>query len=69
MLGRGKVEVTYLAEPRGSLGETIGERNGTTPGSDRLGQWHPVDRIEGTGRNEGNAIQFSWWNLLLLVPL
>ena len=29
----------------------------------------PVDRIEGTGRNEGNAIQFSWWNLLLLVPL
>jgi hypothetical protein len=29
----------------------------------------PVDRIEGTGRNEGNAIQFSWWNLVLLVPL
>jgi Protein of unknown function (DUF3311) len=30
---------------------------------------NPVDRIEGTGQNEGNAIQFSWWNLLLLVPL
>jgi len=30
---------------------------------------NPLDRIEGTGRNEGNAIQFSWWNLLLLVPL
>ena len=29
----------------------------------------PVGRIEGTGRNKGNAIQFSWWNLLLLVPL
>gem|GEM_PF-652775 len=29
----------------------------------------PVGRIEGTGRNEGNAIQFSWWNHLLLVPL
>ena len=29
----------------------------------------PVDRIEGTGQNKGNAIQFSWWNLLLLVPL
>jgi len=29
----------------------------------------PVGRIEGTGRNEGNAIQFSWWNLLLLIPL
>ena len=30
---------------------------------------NPVDRIEGTGQDEGNAIQFSWWNLLLLVPL
>jgi len=30
---------------------------------------NPVDRIEGTGRNRGNAIQFSWWNLLLVVPL
>ena len=30
---------------------------------------NPVDRIEGTGRNEGNAIQFSWWNLVLLIPL
>jgi len=30
---------------------------------------NPVDRIEGTGRNEGNAIQFSWWNLLLALPL
>ena len=30
---------------------------------------NPVERIEGTGRNEGNAIQFSWWNLFLLVPL
>ena len=29
----------------------------------------PVGRIEGTGRNKGNAIQFSWWNLLLLLPL
>jgi len=29
----------------------------------------PADRIEGTGQNQGNAIQFSWWNLLLLVPL
>jgi len=29
----------------------------------------PIGSIEGTGRNEGNAIQFSWWNLLLLVPL
>jgi hypothetical protein len=29
----------------------------------------PVDRIEGTGQNEGNAIQFSWWNLVLLIPL
>jgi hypothetical protein len=29
----------------------------------------PVGRIVGTGRDEGNAIQFSWWNLLLLVPL
>ncbi len=28
-----------------------------------------MDRIEGTGRNQGNAIQFRWWNLLLLVPL
>ena len=27
----------------------------------------PLDRDEGTGRNEGNAIQFSWWNLLLLI--
>ena len=24
---------------------------------------------EKSRRNEGNAIQFSWWNLLLLVPL
>ncbi len=30
---------------------------------------NPLGRIEGTGRNEGNAIQFSWWNLLLLLPL
>jgi hypothetical protein len=30
---------------------------------------NPVDRIEGTGQNEGNAIQFSWWNLVLLIPL
>jgi len=30
---------------------------------------NPVDRTEGTGSDEGNAIQFSWWNLLLLVPL
>ena len=29
----------------------------------------PVGRVEATGRNEGNAIQFSWWNLLLLLPL
>jgi hypothetical protein len=29
----------------------------------------PVDRDEGTGHNEGNAIQFSWWNLLLALPL
>ncbi len=28
----------------------------------------PVDRVEGR-QNEGNAIQFSWWNPLLLVPL
>ena len=30
---------------------------------------NPVDREEGTGHDEGNAIQFSWWNLLLLIPL
>lgn len=29
----------------------------------------PVDRDEGTGRNAGNAIQFRWWNLLLMLPL
>ena len=29
----------------------------------------PLSRTEGTGRNQGNAIQFSWWNLLLLIPL
>ncbi len=29
----------------------------------------PVDRIEGTGHLAGNAIQFHWWNLLLLIPL
>ena len=30
---------------------------------------NPVGREEGTGKDEGNAIQFSWWNLLLLIPL
>lgn len=29
----------------------------------------PVDGQEGTGRTEGNAIQWSWWNLLLALPL
>lgn len=29
----------------------------------------PVDREEGTGRDAGNAIQWSWWNLLLALPL
>lgn len=29
----------------------------------------PLDRTEGTGDLQGNAIQFSWWNLLLVVPL
>ncbi len=29
----------------------------------------PGDREEGTGEHRGNAIQFSWWNLILLVPL
>ena len=29
----------------------------------------PLSRVEGTGKLSGNAIQFRWWNLVLLVPL
>jgi hypothetical protein len=29
----------------------------------------PVDRLEGTGNYARNAIQFRWWNLLLVLPL
>jgi hypothetical protein len=29
---------------------------------------NPVGEIEGTGQDAGNALQFSWWNLFLLVP-
>jgi hypothetical protein len=29
----------------------------------------PVDRPAGTGRDAGSAIRWSWWNLLLALPL
>jgi Protein of unknown function (DUF3311) len=29
----------------------------------------PLTRTEGTGKLSGNAIQFRWWNLVLLIPL
>ena len=45
------------------------ERDGADRDPTDWDSGNPLDRIEGTGRDEGNAIQFSWWNLLLLVPL